>query len=193
MLCLKSSTDPGYASKFMQNLEEMLVDHAHCEKKAASTALNLLFRYPERADLVGRMAEVVEEEIQHFQAVLALLQQRGWAYRRQRPSRYAGRLIALVRTGDETLEFVDRMLVCALIEARSCERFHVLGAHLEDTTLATFYRSLFESEARHYMTYVRLATAYSEEGLVRARLEEMATAEAELLLLGAGEEPRLHV
>ncbi len=191
MLCLASDTDPAFVDRFEANLEEMLLDHAHCEKKAASTALNLIFRYPEYADVVDEMGPIVEEEIQHFQQVLQVMRARGWEYRRLTPSQYAGRLAKHVRPGDGLESYVDRMLMCALIEARSCERFKLLGAALHDADLAAFYRSLFESEARHYMTYVRLAAARAGEAPVRERLAELAAEEAKICAIG---EPaaRLH-
>jgi len=191
MLCLHSDTDPAFVERFEADVEEMLLDHAHCEKKAASTALNLIFRYPDERELVETMAEIVEEEIQHFQQVLEIMQARGWSFRRQRPSKYAGRLAKHVRAGDETTEFVDRMLMGALIEARSCERFKLLGDRLADEELAAFYRSLFASEARHYTTYVRLASLKQPADVVKARLAEMATEEAAIVALGEPA-PRLH-
>ena len=191
MLCLESDTPVTFVQRFEAHLEDMLLDHAHCEKKAASTALSLLFRYPDNPSLVSAMAPVVEEEMQHFRAVLEHMATRGLAFRRQTPSRYAARLQSHVRGGEGVEAFVDRMLLCALIEARSCERFQLLGEHLQDAELAAFYRSLFASEARHYMTYVRLATEQAGEEPVRARLLELARAEAELCAVGEAD-PRLH-
>lgn len=184
MLCLASDTDPAFVERFEDNLEEMLLDHAHCEKKAASTALNFIFRYPDYIDVVDEMGPIVEEEIQHFQQVLDVMRARGWEYRRLAPSKYAGRLAKHLRPGDGLDAFVDRMLMCALIEARSCERFKLLGGALQDAELAAFYRGLFESEARHYMTYVRLAAARAGEEPVRERLAELAQAEAEICAVG---------
>ncbi|MFT4705660.1 MAG: tRNA-(ms[2]io[6]A)-hydroxylase [Bradymonadia bacterium] len=190
MLCLKSRTDPAFVQRFEANLEEMLLDHAHCEKKAASTALQLIFRYPEHTGLVRKMAEIVEEEMEHFRMVLDLLDGRGWTFRRLDPSEYAARLYAKCRKGPVD-GFIDRMILCALIEARSCERFALLGEQLTDKTLAEFYASLFESEARHYATYIKLAIAHAPEADVRARLDVLADAEAEINATGEPV-PRLH-
>lgn len=190
MLSLQSRTPASFARRFEEHLEEMLVDHAHCEKKAASTALNLLFRHADDEDLVRVMAEIVEEEIQHFRIVLDLLDKRGMRFRRQKPSAYAGKLHQLARTG-EPEALLDRLLIGALIEARSCERFDVLAHHLVDPELAAFYRSLFESEARHYATYLRLALKIFDEPTVRARLDELAHAEAGIVEQGEPA-PRLH-
>ena len=168
----------------------MLLDHAHCEKKAASTALQLIFRYPDHTGLVRKMAEIVEEEMEHFRMVLDLLDERGWTFRRLDPSEYAARLYSHCRKGPVD-GFIDRMILCALIEARSCERFSLLGEQLADSALAEFYASLFESEARHYATYIKLAIAHAPEADVRARLDVLADAEAEINATGEPV-PRLH-
>ena len=190
MLGLRYDTPDEFVARFEDNLEAMLLDHAHCEKKAASTALMFIGRYPEYPDLVATMAPIVEEEMLHFRQVLALMSERGWAFRGARASTYAGRLHDHVRRGFED-GFVDRMLVAALIEARSCERFSLLGKRLGDRTLAEFYASLFESEARHYSTYLKLALARAEEPLVRARLDELLDIEADTVATG-DKTPHLH-
>lgn len=190
MLSLQSVTSAGYVTMFEANVRAMLLDHAHCEKKAASSALNMMFRYPDRPELVAVCADIVEEEIQHFRQVLQIMQARGWQYGRQMPSKYGGRLAAHLRTA-EPHALLDRLLMCALIEARSCERFQLLGAGLSDPELAAFYQSLFESEARHYATYLKLALAYFDEPEVRQRLAFYAEQEAAICALGE-EAPRLH-
>lgn len=190
MLCLKSSSHPEFVARFEAHPAEMMLDHAHCEKKAASTALSLIFRYPDYPELVRKMSTIVEEEIQHFGQVLNLMETRGWSFARLKPSAYAGRLSHLVRTAEPDA-FIDRMLMCALIEARSCERFSLLGEHLSDPELRAYYAGLFESEARHYMTYVRLASDRFGEAPVRVRLEELARSEAEIIATAEGT-PRIH-
>lgn len=191
MLCLESRTDRSFVDRFEANVEDMLIDHAHCEKKAASTALQLIFRYPDNGPLVTEMCEIVEEEMEHFQAVLEILHDRHMRFGKQKPSAYAGRLYAHCRKGLEDDGFIDRMLICALIEARSCERFALLGEHLADDELRTFYAELFESEARHYSTYVKLALGSFSEERVRPRLKELARIEAEINATGEAL-PRLH-
>ncbi len=190
MLSLQSVTGAGYVTMFEANVRAMLLDHAHCEKKAASSALNMMFRYPDRPELVAVCADIVEEEIQHFRQVLQIMQARGWQYGRQMPSKYGGRLAAHLRTA-EPHALLDRLLMCALIEARSCERFQLLGAGLSDPELAAFYQALFESEARHYATYLKLALAYFDETEVRERLAFYAEQEAAICALGE-DAPRLH-
>lgn len=190
MLNLQSRTDVSFVARFEADLEAMMLDHAHCEKKAASTALNLVFRYPERSELLGPMSAIVQEEMQHFDQVLAIMERRGWAFGRQAPSKYAGRLQEFVNP-QEPAAYVDRLLMCALIEARSCERFQLLGEHLSDPELREFYRSLFESEARHHATYVKLALQAADEATVRSRLRDFAAHEAAVCTM-EDPQPRLH-
>jgi tRNA-(ms[2]io[6]A)-hydroxylase len=180
MLHLQAPTDASWLAQVDEHLEEVLIDHAHCEKKAAGTALNLIFHYVEDIELCREMTEIVNEELEHFHMVIELLKKRGIPFRRIKPSQYGSRLHALVRKG-EPERAVDRLLVAGLIEARSCERFQALADHVKDAELATFYRSLFESEARHHSTYTRLAKHFAPEDVVEARLAELYAAEAEIM------------
>ncbi len=176
----------------LDHLDELLLDHAHLEKKAAGTAVTLLFRYPERRVLQEPLARLAREELVHFEQVLAQLDRRGVAFRPLRPGPYAGRLHAAVRDS-EPERLLDTLLVAALIEARSCERLGLLAVALPDvdTTLAALYRGLLEAEARHHGEYVRLALALFPEPEVRRRLEVLARHEAEALAAGAPT-PRVH-
>jgi tRNA-(ms[2]io[6]A)-hydroxylase len=167
-----------------------LIDHAHCEKKAAGTALNLMFAYVENADLCRAMTEIVNEELAHFQLVRELLDRRGIRFRRLVPSAYGRRLADLVEK-NEPARAVDRLLIAGLIEARSCERFDLLRRHVQDRELADFYDGLFESEARHHSAYVRLAKQYADEVTVKSRLDELAAAEAKIIEEG-DPLPRMH-
>lgn len=190
MLSLKSSTGPRWLALVDQDLDSVLVDHAHCEKKAAGVAMNLIFSYGRYVELAREMAAIVVEELDHFRQVLDLLERRGIAFRPQQPSRYGSSLQQLVRKG-EPQRAVDRLLVAGLIEARSCERFSLLCRHVVDRELAAFYESLFESEARHHSSYVRLANLFAPEAEVRRRLDELAAAEAAILERG-DRLPRMH-
>jgi tRNA-(ms[2]io[6]A)-hydroxylase len=183
MLHLHSPTDPRWLASVAANVEELLIDHAHCEKKAAGVAMNLLFAYVESDELCRAMTEIVQEELSHFHMVRDVMQRRGIALRKLRPSRYGERLHALIRR-EEPGKAVDRLLVAALIEARSCERFGLLRDGLEDAELAAFFGGLFESEARHHATYVRLAEEFATRDEVRERLGELAREEANVLALG---------
>lgn len=186
MLSLAAPTDPAWIERALERLDEILVDHAHCEKKAASTALALLFRYPDREALLTPLSRLAREELVHFEQVLALLAARGVRFGHQRPSPYAGRLVAAARSR-EPERLLDLLLCAALIEARSCERFRLLAEAVPDPSLAAFYRGLLASEARHHGVYVDLARAVAGDEAVRARLDELARHEASLL----AEMPRL--
>src|SRR5262245_31767862 len=190
MLNLASATDPGWLVGALAHLDEILVDHAHCEKKAASSAVRLLFTYADRPALLPPLAELAREELAHFQTVLAALAARGVPFRHQVPSPYASRLLRAVRT-PEPARLLDTLLCMALIEARSCERMTILADALEDGELAALYRSLLASEARHHRTYVDLAGTLAPAAEVRARLAALAAYEARILA-AVPAVPRLH-
>lgn len=190
MLNLKSATLPEWLPSVRDHVDELLIDHAHCEKKAAGTAMNLIFAYVDRVELVRELKKIVDEELEHFTMVLDVLDRRGIPFRRLKPSDYGRRLNDLVRK-QEPHKAVDRLLVAALIEARSCERFAILRDGIADPELADFYGSLFESEARHHATYVRFAREFADEKAVRNRLEELAEAEAEIVST-VSPVPRMH-
>lgn len=190
MLHLQSDTSERWLKQVDDHLDEILIDHAHCEMKAAGTALNLIFAYVENIELCQEMTRIVNEELEHFHLVLELLSERSIRFRRLKPSGYGRQLNELARN-QEPGRAIDRLLVAGLIEARSCERFHVLARHVADQRLAEFYQSLFESEARHHTTYTRLATHYAAEADVFARLDELAKLEAKIV--DAGDPlPRMH-
>ena len=190
MLHLQSTSSARWLSQVDQHLNEILIDHAHCEQKAASTAMDLMFDYVENDDLCREMSEIVREELEHFQLVRDLLKQRGVRFHRLKPGTYGRKLKELVRRL-EPHRAVDRLLVGALIEARSCERFVLLRDHLQDAQLKEFYGSLYESEARHHATYVRLARHFASDSDVNSRLQELAVAEAAVIAEGC-ELPRVH-
>jgi tRNA-(ms[2]io[6]A)-hydroxylase len=190
VLSLHIPTPERWLKQVEDHLDLLLIDHAHCEKKAAGVAMNLLFSYVEHAKLTRAMTEIVQEELDHFHQVRAILDRRGIRFYKLSPSQYGAKLHELVNK-QEPQRAVDRLLIAALIEARSCERFGLLRDRLADRELADFYGSLFESEARHHSTYVRLAKEFQPEEAVRRRLAELA--EAEGAMIGAGEvQPRMH-
>ena len=190
MLNLKCDTSPRWLAQVDEHLDEILIDHAHCERKAAGTAMNLMFAYLEREELTRELTPIVNEELEHYQMVLDRLKQRGIRFRRLRPGSYGKKLHELTRKL-EPGRAVDRLLIAALIEARSCERFAQLRDHLDDRPLAEFFGGLFESEARHYSTYVRLAKLFAPVDDVQNRLGELAEQEAEIIQAG-DELPRVH-
>jgi tRNA-(ms[2]io[6]A)-hydroxylase len=171
-------------------MDEVLLDHAHCEKKAASTALNLIFRYQYRSDLMVPLSEIAREELGHFELVLKVLKSRDIPFDRQKPSRYAPKLFSIIRS-QEPDHFVDTMICCALIEARSCERMKLLAESLPDAKLAALYRGLLTSEARHHQTYLDLAATQVPEEQVYERLLVLSAHEAEVLSV-PGEDVRMH-
>lgn len=191
MLNLKSETEARWLKQVDEDLPSILIDHAHCEKKAAGTAMNLIFAYGSgRPELSRGLSAIVVEELDHFRQVLDLLEQRDIPFTSLKPGCYGRKLAELVRVGDPQ-RAVDRLLVASLIEARSCERFSLLADHVQDQQLADFYRSLFESEARHHSTYVQFAREFGSDQEVRSRLEELATSEAAIVAEG-DPLPRMH-
>ncbi|VVT04666.1 tRNA-(ms[2]io[6]A)-hydroxylase [Marinobacter salarius] len=152
---LPCKTPQRWIENALANQDLMLIDHAHCEKKAASTALSLMYRYVDNTDLLNRMSRLAREELRHFEQVLAIMKKRGMSYGHLSPARYAAGLRQEVRTEDPG-RLVDVLIVGAIIEARSCERFAALAPHL-DATLSDFYTGLLKSEARHYRDYLTLA------------------------------------
>lgn len=174
------------------DLSTLLVDHAHCEKRAASTAVRYLFKYPDWPALLGAMSRLAREELVHFERVLKELEARGVPFRGLPSGNYAAALFELVRSGDARARKVDELLCCALIEARSHERFVRLAAALpaEDARLAKFYGELAEAEARHGEIYVELAEEAAGAG-VQARLAELTAAEAGIVAR-PGQATRMH-
>jgi tRNA-(ms[2]io[6]A)-hydroxylase len=173
---LRSRTDPRWTAVALEDLDRTLADHAHCEKKAAATALKLVADHPDRPGLVRALARLAQEEQQHFLAVLAELQRRGAPLPPDEGDPYARELLALVRGGPVRL--LDRLLVGALIEARSRERLELLGAALPDPRLGELYRRLAQAEAGHERLFQDLAAEAFGEEAARARLSELAEAEA---------------
>lgn len=176
---LPCPTPKAWVEWAQRSLPLLLIDHAHCEKKAASTAMNLMFRYVDQPDLLKRMSRIAREELIHFEQVLGLMQERGIQYDHLTPARYAQGLRQHVRT-HEPARLVDTLIIGAFIEARSCERFAALEPHLEDVDLARYYRSLFKAEGRHYRDYLELAEAAASEPITE-RVAFFADVERELI------------
>lgn len=175
---LKCETPQAWIDVALQHQDILLIDHANCEKKAATTAMNLISKYIERDDLLKKMSQLAREELLHFEQVLALMQKRNVPYAYVSPARYGKELHKETRSGNVE-KMVDVLIIGALIEARSCERFAKLAPFLDDE-LAKFYRSLLRSEARHFQDYLALARAYSSEP-IDDRIEELREAERRLI------------
>ena len=178
---LASSTDPGWVPLVLSRMDEVLRDHAHCEKKAAAQAMSLVSTFPERRLLVQRLTRLAQEELTHFRQVYDRLVARGSELGRDRGDPYAQALRKLVRHGREEHRLIDQLLVAALIEARSHERLRLLGEHLEDPELAGFYRTLARAEEGHARLFVDLAAEYAPRDEVLARLAELAEAEGAIV------------
>ena len=190
MLRLAAPTEPSWLPRALANVPDLLVDHAHCEMKAASTALGLIFRHPEKAQLLDPLSRLAREELEHFELMLSVLAARVIPFRRMGATRFATGLREIVRSG-EPGRLIDTLLCCAFIEARSCERMSILAEGLQDAELASLYRGLLASEARHHATYVDLALSIGNREDVLARLEAIALHEA-TVLIREPRGPRLH-
>ena len=176
---LPCATPDRWVENALDNQSLMLIDHANCEKKAASTALSLINRYTDNFDLLNKMSRLAREEMRHFEQVIALMKRRNIAYEHVSASRYAAGLRELVRSKDPD-KLVDVLIIGAFIEARSCERFAKLAPYL-DGELEAFYQSLLKSEARHYQDYLRLAKTVAGDSSIDDRIAEIARRERELV------------
>lgn len=172
-------TPAAWVAWAAQNPELLLIDHANCEKKAASTALNLMYRYVDNFKLLNKLSRLAREELRHFEQVIAIMKARGVEYSQLTASRYAGLLRQQART-HEPARLVDTLLIGAIIEARSCERFAVLAPALDDE-LAGFYRSLLQSEARHFSDYLKLAQEIASTQEIADRLSLLLEYEKSLI------------
>ncbi|MDG1042970.1 MAG: tRNA-(ms[2]io[6]A)-hydroxylase [Flavobacteriaceae bacterium] len=182
MLGLKLPSDPRWVNIAEKNLEDILSDHAFCEQKAASTAISLIVSFPEYTALVQEMIALVEEEMSHFKMVHDLLLERGFTLGRDRKDAYVSRLLQFFpKGGSRTTQLVHRLLLAALIEARSCERFRLLSEHLEDKKLAKFYRKLMISEANHYSSFLGFARQYGDRTEVDQKWNALLEFEAEIM------------
>ena len=176
---LPCATPPAWIDWALQHPDILLIDHAHCEKKAASTALNLMFRYVDRPELLDALSQLAREELLHFEQVIQMMRQRGVAYDHLSPSRYAASLRRHMRQ-EEPGRLVDVLIIGALIEARSCERFAALAPHV-DEELGRYYRFLLKSESRHFEDYLALARLYAGED-ISSRVAEFVALERELIV-----------
>ena len=181
-LGLKLPTDPRWAKLAEEQIEDILTDHAWCEQKAASMCISLIVQYPERQSLVDWISPVVTEEWGHFRMVISELKRRGLKLGRQRKDIYVNRLRQNIRSNVSREEqLLDKLLVCALIEARSCERFKRLSEMVEDEKLQGFYRDLMIAEAGHYRLFLNLAEEAVGEAHTQQRWQEMLDIEREII------------
>lgn len=193
ILGLKMSTDPRWVNIQEKNIEFILNDHAFCEQKAASACISLIVRFWDREELVEKVTPVVAEEWAHFQAVLAEMKKRGIPLKQPKNDQYVQKLLKFCRnSGSVEIKMFDALLVSALIEARSCERFRLLSLYCSDLELRKFYYDFMVSEAAHYTMFIKLAETYFPKDVVRARWNEFLAYEADFLKEYSGEEGRMH-
>ncbi|ACB52888.1 probable tRNA-(MS[2]IO[6]A)-hydroxylase [Crocosphaera subtropica ATCC 51142] len=187
---LKTPTQEAWIEQAINNLDTILLDHSHCERKAASVALNLMFRYSSNTMLVRKLTAIAQEELEHFEQVNQWLEKKKIPLGPLSSPPYGAKLKAIIST-QEPQRCLDSLVVAALIEARSHERLGLLGKYCPDENLAKFYRSLMASEARHYGIYWVLADYYFDREKVQKRLEELSIIESEILAI-LHPEPRIH-
>ncbi|MDQ7918198.1 tRNA-(ms[2]io[6]A)-hydroxylase [Mesonia sp. MT50] len=182
MLGLKLPTDPRWVNIAEKNLKEILIDHAYCEQKAASTAISLIVSFPEFTELTQAMVDLVQEEMSHFKMVHDELLKRGFEMGRDRKDEYVLQLIKFFPKGGSRIDqMVHRLLYAALIEARSCERFKLLSEELKDKDLRVFYKKLMISEANHYTMFLNFARQYGDREEVDKKWQSLLDFEAEIM------------
>lgn len=192
-LGLKLPTDPRWVNLAEMNLEEILTDHAYCEQKAATTCITLIQKYPDVEDVVRALAPIVTEEWGHFRLVLRELDKRGLKLGRQRQDEYVRALMAFAKKDGSRMDaMVERLLVSALIEARSCERFRLLSLEISDDDLKSFYHDFMVAEAEHYKMFLGLAKKYGGAEKVQRRWQEFLDFEVELLATIKTRGDRMH-
>ena len=187
---LKQPTNPAWVELAISNLDAILLDHSQCERKAASAAINFMFRYPSNAKMIKELTKIAKEELEHFEQVNQWLEKRNIRLRPLTPPPYGAKLKAQIRP-TEPNKFLDSLLVSALIEGRSHERLGLLATHCPEPELANFYKGLMASEARHYGIYWVLADTYYDREIVMQRLDELSIAESKILAT-LYPEPRIH-
>lgn len=182
MLHLKLPTDPRWVDIAQMQIEDILVDHAYCEQKAASSCISLIVRFNDLEYLVDTLTPIVAEEWGHFERVMEQLKKRGMKFGRQRKDEYVTRLTDFVKKGGSRMDqLTEHLLLNALIEARSCERFKLLSKNIQDEDLQKFYFELMISEAGHYVTFIEMARMYQDPEKVNKRWQEWLSFEAEVL------------
>ncbi len=192
-LGLKLPTDPRWVNLAEMDLGEILSDHAYCEQKAATTCITLIQKFSDKDDVVRELAPIVTEEWGHFRQVLREMDNRGLKLGEQRKDEYVNALMKFARKdGSREMALVERLLVSALIEARSCERFRLLSLHIAEEELKEFYHGFMIAEADHYKMFLRLAKKYGGEEAVSKRWQEFLDFEAELLANMTPRGDRMH-
>ena len=193
MLKLRLPTDPRWVNIAEKNIEEILTDHAYCEQKAASTAISLIVQFPEYPEVVEKMADLAQEEMEHFQRVHEFIQKKGLKLGHERKDEYIHELLKFFPKGgkDKNQRLIDKLLFAAMVEARSCERFRVLSENIQDKELSEFYYELMKSEAGHYSMFLLLAKKYGDENEVEKQWQRFLDYESEVIAR-FGKSERIH-
>ncbi len=182
VLGLELPTDPRWVDIAEKNISDILTDHAYCEQKAASSCISLIVQFPERQELIDMLTPVVAEEWSHFERVIEEIKKRGLKLGTQRKDEYVEKLQKLMKKGGSREQMLmEKLLMNALIEARSCERFRLLWKNIPDRDLSRFYYELMVSEASHYKNFLKLAKVYNPEDVVMKRWSEWLQGEAEIM------------
>jgi tRNA 2-(methylsulfanyl)-N6-isopentenyladenosine37 hydroxylase len=193
MLHLKLPTDPRWADVAEKNIEEILIDHAYCEQKAATTCISLIVEYCEKEKLVEVLSPIVAEEWNHFERVLAEMKKRGFKLGKARKDEYVNQLMqSQIKGNSADVRLLDKLLICALIEARSCERFKLLWQSHQDEDLRNFYYDFMVSEAGHYTVFTNLARGYFSKEQFEKRWLELLEIEANIINDLSFRKDRLH-
>lgn len=193
MLGLKLATDPYWVNIAEKSIDEILTDHAYCEQKATSTCISLIIQFPDRSELVEELTPIVAEEWGHFRKVIKELKSRGFSFGKKRIDDYVTELMKFQRKGGkESDRLMDKLLISAMIEARSCERFRLLSLHISEDVLKQFYHEFMVSEAGHYRTFLDLAKLYCGEEAVKLRWQEMVDFETRIMQTRALRGDRMH-
>lgn len=187
---LLSATSPEWIKTVLNDFDTFLVDHACCERKANALLMSMVVKYPDRPAILGPLITLAQEELEHFAAVYALMEQRGLRFGKDMPDPYVNQLLAAARHGRDE-RFIDRMLISAVIERRGAERFRIIAEHIADPELADFYTRLWKSEVKHAHVFLRLLQQEYDAEVLNARLGELTTLEAEVLT-GLEFRPALH-
>ena len=192
MLGLKFETETSWAEIAKDDLQQIFTDHAFAEQKAASNAVSIIINYSEETEMVKAMSDIAIEEMEHFRMVHNLMVKRGMVLGREQKNDYAKHLHGFfIKTKDRTDALIQRLLIAALIEARSCERFKVFSENLEDRELSDFYKELMVSEANHYTTFLGFARQYQDRKIVDKKWEDLLAYEAEFMKK-RGTTPKVH-
>jgi len=182
MLGLKLPTDPRWVNLAEKSLEDILTDHAYCEQKAATSCISLIQSYPDKKEMVEALAPIVTEEWGHFRSVLKKLNEKKLQLGRQRKDEYVNSLLKFQKKdGSRESRLIEKLLTCALIEARSCERFRLLSIHMQDEEFKAFYHKFMVAEAGHYRLFIDLAKKYGDEEKVKERWKEYLKHEKHIL------------